>query len=153
MASKNEASAAREMNWVNTRLTIFRVFVHTRLNEASDIEGMFPRFQSRPGEISVHDRSSSASGRNASSQHDGSRRAHDSDMPFVIAQIITLAQSHADVDVIADVMRRSPELSARVLRHGRSPIFSRGAQAETIEEAVLRLGCSEVVRLATSLAA
>jgi HD-like signal output (HDOD) protein len=72
--------------------------------------------------------------------------------PAVLSHIVRLAKT-GDVSTgeIAAVVRQDAGLAARVLRACRSPAFSRGAPALTIEEAAGRLGVAEINRIALAL--
>jgi HD-like signal output (HDOD) protein len=58
-----------------------------------------------------------------------------------------LADPNTDIPEITEVIRLEQGLASRVLRMSYSPVFSRGARASSVDEAVARVGFAQVHRL------
>lgn len=68
--------------------------------------------------------------------------------PQVLAGLCELLQDvNTDLDQIAAEIRVDPALAARVIRIGNSPVFGSGQRLSSVDEAVNRVGFSEVLRL------
>jgi HD-like signal output (HDOD) protein len=68
--------------------------------------------------------------------------------PQIMAQLNTLLHNaNADLEQIAELLRRDASLAARVIRVANSPAY-RGEGVASIEDALQRVGFSEVYRLA-----
>jgi HD-like signal output (HDOD) protein len=68
--------------------------------------------------------------------------------PQVMAGLCELLQDiNTDLDQISAAIRVDPALAARVIRISNSPVFGGGARVGSVDEAVNRVGFSEVLRL------
>ncbi len=68
--------------------------------------------------------------------------------PQVLAGLCELLQDvNTDLDQIAAEIRVEPTLAARVIRMSNSPVFGGGQRVGSVDEAVNRVGFSEVLRL------
>lgn len=69
--------------------------------------------------------------------------------PAILPRLISvLMAAHSTADDIADIIKVDPALAASTLRLANSAFFSGVAPAETVSEAVIRLGQRELYRLA-----
>src|ERR1043165_8129522 len=58
-----------------------------------------------------------------------------------------LQDVNSDLDAIAGLLRRDVALAARIVRISNSPMFGGGGQVASIEDAVNRVGFSEILKL------
>ena len=66
----------------------------------------------------------------------------------VLSQLGEMLQDvNSDLDSIAELLRRDAALGARIVRISNSPIFSGGGRIGSIEDAVNRVGFSEILKL------
>lgn len=75
--------------------------------------------------------------------------------PFpVVAQRVMTMVSSADCNVpaLTEVIRNDPAVAARVMRLANSALFRVGQPADTIEQALMRLGTSTIYQLVTAIA-
>jgi len=71
--------------------------------------------------------------------------------PAVALRIIDLGEDpFANLEQVAEVIRIDPALAARILRMANSPMYARRHPAETLQQAVMRIGLSGTLSLALS---
>jgi HD-like signal output (HDOD) protein len=66
----------------------------------------------------------------------------------VLSQLGEMLQDvNSDLDQVAELLRRDVALAARIVRISNSPVFAGGGQIASTEEAVNRVGFSEILKL------
>lgn len=72
----------------------------------------------------------------------------------VLSQLGRMLQDiNSDLDQVAQLLRRDVALAARIVRISNSPVFCGGGEVASVEEAVNRVGFSEILKLVGTAAA
>lgn len=73
--------------------------------------------------------------------------------PVVAQRVMTMVSSpDCNVPGLTEVIRNDPAVAARVMRLANSALFRMGQPADTIEQALMRLGTSTIYQLVTAIA-
>lgn len=75
-----------------------------------------------------------------------------STLPAVMAEVLRVCEDpEAPMSELADIIRRDPALSTKVLKVVNSPYYGKSQQVSSVQSAVLTLGAAQVKALALSL--